>query len=189
MQYWLCRRSDLGVVPCNPEFGRERFQPLTLRCGLFFYPPSGDNPNREKALSSLILLYSFYVTKAPTGIWHFLTSFIWRWIFIAGWQAFHLSAFHHYIFYVYLWRSDTWYCIFSRYFHIHLWRYGTVFLLFFKLLPENKKPGGRARNTPARFYQQIRRKQQPKQHFFHTKQSYKRIKMLFSLHTTLAIGN
>ena len=62
-------------------------------------------------------------------------------------------------------------------------------LHFLRFLQQNKKPGGRARNTPARFYQQIRRKQQPKQHFFHTKQSYKRIKMLFSLHTTLAIGN
>ena len=51
---------------------------------------------------------------------------------------------------------------------------------------QNKKPGGRARNTPARFDEQIRRKQ-PKNIFPSAKKSYKRINAFFSPATTLAI--
>ena len=46
MLSYLCRRSDLGVVVGNPEFGHKGLAPLMFRCGDLFYreiaPNQGD---------------------------------------------------------------------------------------------------------------------------------------------------
>ena len=60
-------------------------------------------------------------------------------------------------------------------------------LHFLRFLQQNKKPGGRARNTPARFYQQIRRKLQPKSSFILCKRIIQNDKSIFFLHATLAM--
>ena len=58
----LYRRSDLGVVYRNPEFGYGRRQSLVFRCGAFLYPWDRSELRRSRGKSEYSLFNSIQLS-------------------------------------------------------------------------------------------------------------------------------